>query len=41
MHMISGTDPEFGVRGDEIRHGDLIVLLLLSHMFMERMMQEN
>ena len=36
-----GADPGFGVRGDEIRQGDLRVLLLLSHMFMERMMQEN
>ena len=41
---LSGADPGFGVRGDEIRQGDLRVLLLLSHMFyMERtcMMQEN
>ena len=37
----SGADPGFGVRGDEIRQGDLTVLLLLSQMFMERMMQEN
>ena len=37
----SGADPGFGVRGDEIRQGDLRVLLLLSQMFMERMMQEN
>ena len=37
----SGADPGFGVRGDEIRQGDLRVILLLSHMFMERMMQEN
>ena len=37
----TGADPGFGVRGDEIRQGDLRVLLLLSHMFMERMMQEN
>ena len=36
----SGADPGFGVRGDEIRQGDLRVLLLLSLMFMERMMQE-
>ena len=27
--------------GDEIRLGNLRVLLLLSQMFMERMMQEN
>ena len=39
--LISQADPVFGVRGDEIRQGDLRVLLLLSHMFMERMMQEN
>ena len=38
---LTGADPGFGVRGDEIRQGDLRVLLLLSHMFMERMMQEN
>ena len=38
---IPGADPGFGVRGEEIRHGDLRVLLLLCHMFMERMMQEN
>ena len=37
----SGADPGFGVRGYEIRQGDLRILLLLSHMFMERMMQEN
>ena len=37
----TGADPGFGVRGDEIRQGGLRVLLLLSHMFMERMMQEN
>ena len=36
-----GADPGFGVRWDEIRQGDLRVLLLLSQMFMERMMQEN
>ena len=30
-----------GVRGDEIRQGDLRILLFLSQMFMERMMQEN
>ena len=42
LHVLeSGADPGFGVRGDEIRQGDLRVLLLLSHMFMERMMQEN
>ena len=41
MYLISGADPGFGVRGDEIWQGDLRVLLLLSHMFMERMMQEN
>ena len=40
-HKHSGADPGFGVRGYEIRQGDLRVLLLLSHMFMERMMQEN
>ena len=39
--LSSGADPGFGVRGDEIRQGDLRVLLLLSQMFMERMMQEN
>ena len=39
--LITGADPGFGVRGDEIRQGDLRVLLLLSHMFMERMMQGN
>ena len=38
---LTGADPGFGVRGDEIRQGDLRVLLLLSQMFMERMMQEN
>ena len=27
--------------GDEIRQGNLRILLLLSHMFMERMVQEN
>ena len=32
----AGADPGVGVRGDEIRQGDLRVLLLLSHMFMER-----
>ena len=37
----SGADPGFCVRGDEIRQGDLRVLLLLSQLFMERMMQEN
>ena len=36
-----GADPGFSVRGDEIRQGDLRVLLLLSQMFMERMMQES
>ena len=42
MYM-SGADPGFGVRGEEMRQGDLRVhvLLLLSHMFMERMMQGN
>ena len=39
--LLAGADPGFGVRGDEIRQGDLRVLLLLSQMFMERMMQEN
>ena len=41
--QITAADPGFGVwgGGDEIRQGDLRVLLLLSHMFMERMMQEN
>ena len=38
---LSGADPGFCVGGDEIRQGDLRVLLLLSQMFMERMMQEN
>ena len=38
---MSGADPVFGIRGDEIRHGDMRVLSLLSRMFMERMMQEN
>ena len=38
---IPGADPGFGVRGDEIRQGDLRVLLLLFQMFMESMMQEN
>ena len=32
---------DFVLGGDEIRQGDLRVLLLLSHMLMERMMQEN
>ena len=41
LKLNSGADPGFGVRGDEIRQGDLRVLLLLSQMFMERMMQEN
>ena len=27
---LAGADPGFGVRGDEIRQGDLRVLLLLS-----------
>ena len=39
--LLPGVDPGFGVRGDEIRQGDLRVLLLLSQLFMERMMQEN
>ena len=39
--QVAGADPGFGVKGDEIRQGDLKVLLLLSQMFMERMMQEN
>ena len=39
--LVTGADPGFGVRGDEIRQGDLRVLLLLSQMFTERMMQEN
>ena len=30
----AGADPGFRVRGDEIRQGDLRVLLLLSQMFM-------
>ena len=34
--LLAGADPGFGVRGDEIRQGDLRVLLLLSQMFMER-----
>ena len=38
--MLSGADPGFGVRGDEIRQGDLRVLLW-SQMFMKRMMQKN
>ena len=38
---VSMADPGLGVRGDEIPQGDLRVPLLLSHMFMERMMQEN
>ena len=37
----AGADPGFGVRGDDIRQGDLRVLLLLSQMFMERMIQQN
>ena len=38
----TGADPGLGVGGGgEIRQGDLRVLLLLSKMFMERMMQEN
>ena len=42
LYSTSGADLGFGVRGgDEIRQGDLRVLLLLSQMFMERMMQEN
>ena len=44
MHNICrppGADPGFCVRGDDIRQGDLRVLLLFSQMFMERMMQEN
>ena len=41
IYYIAGADPGFGVRGDEIRQGNLRVLLLLFHMFMERMMQEN
>ena len=40
MTLWIGADPGFGVRG-EILQGDLRVLLLLSRMFMERMMQEN
>ena len=39
LKLHSGADPGFGVRGDEIRQGDMRVLL--SQMFMERMMQEN
>ena len=41
--LSSGADPGFGVVGvgGEIRQGDLRVLILLSQMFMERMMQEN
>ena len=38
---VPGADPGFGVRGDEIRQGDLRVLLLSSRMLTERMMQEN
>ena len=39
----AGADQGFGVGGGEgeIRQDDLRVLLLLSQMFMERMMQEN
>ena len=39
--LFLGADPGFGVRGDEIRQGDLRVLLLFFQMFMERMMQKN
>ena len=39
---IPGADPGYGDRGGgEIRQGDLRVLLLLSQIFMESMMQEN
>ena len=43
LRLSAGADPGFGGRGGggEIRQGDLRVLLLLSHMFMEPMMQEN
>ena len=34
-------DLVLGGGGGEIRQGDMRVLLLLSQMFMERMMQEN
>ena len=36
-----GADPGFSGKGGAIRQGALRVLLLLSQMFMERMMQEN
>ena len=39
--QLTWADPGFGVRWDEILQGDLRPLLLLSQMFMERMMQEN
>ena len=41
VRCFAGADPGFGVRGGKIQQGDLRVLLLLSQMFMERMMQEN
>ena len=31
--LLAGADPGFGVRGDEIRQGDLRVLLLFSDVY--------